>query len=170
MNIWLIGMMGSGKTTVGQLLAQERGADFHDVDAIISTRVAGTISELWQQSGEDGFRAIETSVIEELSVIRELSADTEAVIASGGGAVLQAGNRQAMRGSGTVVWLRASADVLAARLVGATDRPLLADGVHAPLSELLETRLAAYQEAAHHVVDTTDVTPAQVVEQIAAVV
>ena len=164
MNTWLVGMMGSGKTTVGQLLACERGVEFHDVDAIISTRVAGTISELWQQSGEDGFRAIEASVIE------ELSAGTDAVIASGGGAVLQAGNRQAMRRSGTVVWLQASADVLAARLVGTKDRPLLAGGGDARLTELLETRLAAYQEAAHHVVDTTHATPAQVVEQIAAVI
>ena len=160
MNIWLIGMMGSGKTTVGRLLANERGAEFHDVDAIISSRVAGTISDLWQESGEDGFRVIETTVI------TELAAETGAVIASGGGAILDAGNRQAMRRSGSVLWLQATVDVLAARLVGSDDRPLLGEGGTERLAELLETRLGAYEETAHHLVDTTASSPAQVVAQI----
>ena len=128
MNIWLIGMMGSGKTTVGRLLAGERDMEFRDVDSIISTRVAGTVSELWQWTGEEGFRALEADVVE------ELAAGAGAVIASGGGAVLAEANRQAMRRSGTVVWLQASADALAARLVGANDRPLLADDGTAPLA------------------------------------
>ena len=162
-NTWLVGMMGSGKTTVGRLLADDLAQELHDVDAIISGRSAGTISQLWHRTGEDGFRAIETTVVE------ELAAETGAVIASGGGAVLQESNRQAMRRSGTVIWLQASADVLAARLVGVTDRSLLADGSTARLAELLEERLATYQAAAHHIVDTTLITPTQVVEQIVEV-
>ena len=160
MNIWLIGMMGSGKTTVGRLLATERDMDFRDVDSIISTRVSGTIAELWQRTGEDGFRALESTVVEELAT------NTGAVIAGGGGAVLQEGNRQAMRRSGTVIWLQASADALAARLVGTTDRPLLTDGGTARLAELVAERVAVYQDAADHVVDTTRLTPQQVVEKI----
>ncbi len=160
MNIWLIGMMGSGKTTVGRLLAGERDMDFRDVDSIISTRVAATISELWQRTGEEGFRALEADVVEELAT------GAGAVIASGGGAVLAEANRQAMRRSGTVIWLQASADVLAARLVGATDRPLLADDGTAPLAELLNERLGAYEDAAHHLVDTTSLTPVEVVDKI----
>ena len=134
--------------------------EFHDVDAIITTRVSGTISELWQQSGEDGFRAIESTVVE------ELAASDGAVIASGGGAVLHEGNRQAMRRSGTVIWLRAPADTLAVRLLGATDRPLLADGSTARLTELLEERLGAYEDVANHVVETEPMTPGEVVEKI----
>lgn len=152
--------MGSGKTTVGRLLANKRNMQFHDIDAIITTRVAGTIAELWQDGGEDGFRAIETTVVE------ELAATDGAVIASGGGAVLQDGNRQAMRRSGTVIWLQAPADALAARLVGTTDRPLLTDGSAARLTELLEERLSAYEDAAQHVVDTGPLNPGEVVDVI----
>ena len=152
--------MGSGKTTVGRLLASQRGLEFHDMDAIITTRVAGTISELWQESGEDGFRAIESTVVE------ELAAGDGAVIASGGGAVLHEANRHAMRRSGTVVWLQAPVETLAARLVGATDRPLLASGGAERLTELLGERLGAYEHAAHHVVDTAADTPGEVVEKI----
>lgn len=160
MNIWLIGMMGSGKTTVGYLLADKRKTAFHDVDTIISARVSATISDLWQERGEDGFRALEATVIE------ELAAEAGSIIASGGGAVLDVGNRRTMRRSGKVFWLQASADALAARLVGTTDRPLLKDGGAARLSELLQERLAAYEEAAHHRIDTTKLTPAEVVEVI----
>jgi shikimate kinase len=160
MNIWLIGMMGSGKTTVGRLLASERAMEFRDVDSIISARVAGTISDLWQQTGEEGFRALEADVVEELATV------AGTVIASGGGAVLAEANRQAMRRSGTVIWLHCSADTLAARLVGATDRPLLADDSTAPLAELLVERLEVYEDAAHHLVDTTSLTPVEVVEKI----
>lgn len=160
MNIWLIGMMGSGKTTVGRLLAHKRMMDFHDVDAIITTRAAGSVSELWRRSGEDGFRAIEATVVE------ELAAGDGAVIASGGGAVMQDGNRQAMRRSGLVIWLQASPDILAARLVDADDRPLLADGSSGRITELLEKRLGAYQEAAHHAVDTSHLTPGEVVDKV----
>ncbi len=160
MNIWLIGMMGSGKTTVGRLLASERDMEFRDVDSIISTRVGGTISKLWHRTGEEGFRALEADIVEEVAT------GTGAVIASGGGAVLAEANRQAMRRSGTVIWLQASADALAARLVGATDRPLLADDGTAPLAELLNERLGAYEDAAHHLVDTTSLTPVEVVDKI----
>ncbi len=153
-------MMGSGKTTVGYLLADKRQVAFHDVDAIISARVSSTISDLWQERGEDGFRALEATVIE------ELAAQAGSIIASGGGAVLDEGNRRAMRRSGRVFWLQASADALATRLVGATDRPLLTDGGTARLSELLQQRLSAYEEAAHHLIDTTKMTPAEVVEEI----
>ena len=124
------------------------------------TRVAATISELWQRTGEEGFRALEADVVEELATV------AGAVIASGGGAVLAESNRQSMRRSGTVIWLQASADALAARLAGATDRPLLADGETAPLAELLAERLGAYEVAAHHLVDTTGLTPVEVVEKI----
>ncbi len=85
MNIWLIGMMGSGKTTVGHLLADRRQARFRDVDTIISDRVGGSISDLWRERGEDGFRALETTVI------AELASESGSVIASGGGAILDEG-------------------------------------------------------------------------------
>ncbi len=75
-----------------------------------------------------------------------------------------------MRRSGTVFWLQASADALAARLVGVTDRPLLGDGGAAQLSELLAERLSAYEEAAHHLIDTSGKTPEEVVEEIDGVI
>ena len=162
MHVWLIGMMGSGKTTVGRLVAAGAAVDFYDVDLEVVRRRGASIPDIWGREGEDGFRALETTVIE------QLSGAAPAVIATGGGAVLREPNRRAMRRSGTVVWLRAPAGVLAQRVGGGAGRPLLADdGGAERLAELIESRRPAYQAAAHHTIGTEDRTPAEVAAEVA---
>ena len=161
MHLWLIGMMGSGKTTVGRLVATGAGIDFYDVDLLVVERRGISIPDIWAREGEDAFRAVETAVIE------QLAAGDPAVISTGGGAVLHDGNRRAMRRSGTVVWLQASAAVLADRVAGGLGRPLLADGGgEGRLAELIEERHSVYQAAAHHIVGTENRTPADVAAQV----
>ncbi len=160
MSLWLIGMMGSGKTTVGRLVAAQARLPFHDVDLIVQERLGKSIPELWDASGEDTFRAIESTIIE------ELASGDGAVISTGGGAVLRAANRKAMNRSGKVVWLTASPAVLAGRLVGSTERPLLGSGGEARLAELLEERSALYEKIAHLSLSTVGRTPAEVAGEI----
>lgn len=161
MHLWLIGMMGSGKTTVGRLVAAGAGVPFHDVDLVVADRRGASISELWEREGEDTFRMLEAAAIE------ELSGAAPAVISTGGGAILREANRRAMRRSGTVVWLQASPAVLARRVGGGRGRPLLADGgAAARLEELMEARHDAYVAIAHHTVSTEGRTPAEVAEEV----
>jgi shikimate kinase len=161
MHLWLIGMMGSGKTTVGRLVAAAASVEFHDVDLAVADRRGTSVPELWEREGEDTFRALEATVIEELS-----GADP-AVISTGGGAILREANRRAMRRSGTVVWLQASPAVLARRVGGGAGRPLLAEGgTVARLAELIDARRDAYAATAHHIVNTEDRTPADVAEEV----
>ena len=162
MNLWLIGMMGSGKTTVGRVVAARTGRPFRDVDLIVAERMGTSIPELWQREGEDTFRAIEAAIIEELTV------EDGAVISTGGGAILREGNRNAMRRSGTVVWLQATAEVLASRVGGSLDRPVLGGGGATRLNELLVERAEAYKAAAHHTVSTGGRTPGEVADEVAA--
>lgn len=161
MHLWLIGMMGSGKTTVGRLVAAAVDMDFHDVDLIVQQRRGTSIPELWEREGEDAFRAVEAAAIEELARAEP------AVISTGGGAVLREANRNAMRRSGTVVWLQAPAEVLAGRVTGGAGRPLLDHGGGRDrLAELLEARWADYELAAHHAVSTEGRTPAEVAGEV----
>ena len=160
MNLWLIGMMGSGKTTVGRLVAVGAELPFHDVDLIVQQRLGTSIPDLWEREGEDAFRAIEASVVS------ELASGQGAVISTGGGAILRKSNRRAMRRSGTVVWLQAPASVLAGRVGGSLERPVLGGGGEDRLAELLESRHHAYEAVAHHTVNTAERTPAEVAVEV----
>ncbi|RZV47026.1 MAG: shikimate kinase [Acidimicrobiia bacterium] len=162
MNLWLVGMMGSGKTTVGRVVAARTDRPFRDVDLIVAERLGTSIPDLWQRDGEDSFRAIESAII------GELASGSGAIISTGGGAILREGNRNAMRRTGTVVWLQATAPVLASRVGGSLDRPVLGGGGEGRLAELLEDRAAAYEEAADHTVNTDGRTPAEVADEVAA--
>lgn len=161
MNLWLVGMMGSGKTTVGRLVSVVAGVPFRDVDLIVQERIGSTIPDLWEREGENAFRAIETTIVS------ELASGKGAVISTGGGAVLRESNRRAMRRSGTVVWLQAPASVLAGRVGGSLERPVLGGGGEDRLAELLESRRSAYEAVAHHTVNTAGRTPAEVAAEVA---
>lgn len=162
MKLWLIGMMGSGKTTVGRVVAARLDRPFRDVDLIVAERLGTSIPELWRRDGEDTFRAIEAAIIE------ELAAGDDAIISTGGGAILREGNRNAMRRTGTVVWLQATAEVLASRVGGSLDRPVLGGKGAARLRELLDERADAYEAAAHRTVRTDGRTPGEVADEVAA--
>lgn len=147
-HLWLIGMMGSGKTTVGKLVAAARGTPHWDADRLLEERAGRSIPEIFAARGEGFFRELEREMIARLAA----KAETGAVISTGGGAVLDGANRAAMRGSGAVAWLDAPVSVLAERAEGG--RPLL-EGREAEsrLGELLAERRPCYQAAAHYAID-----------------
>lgn len=148
-NIFLVGMMGAGKTTVGKALARRLGLGFVDCDREIVERTGVPIATIFEIEGEAGFRQRESAVL------AELARGSHAVIATGGGAVLAEANRRLMRENGTVVYLRASIDHLHERTRRSTTRPLLAKGDRrATLAALLEARDPLYREAAHVIVDS----------------
>lgn len=161
-NLLLVGFMGTGKSTVGRLLAERLGWRLVDTDALI-VRVAGKeIPAIFRDEGEASFRDRETTVL--LGVC----AGERQVIATGGGAVLREENVAALRGAGLVVWLTARAEVIAERTSRRADRPLLA-GDESPLERvlrLLAARGDAYQRAAHMVVDASDRSPAAIAGEI----
>ncbi len=148
-NIFLVGMMGAGKTTVGRALAQKMQMRFADTDKILVERTGVPVATIFEIEGEAGFRRRESAIL------AELARDPQCVIATGGGAVLAAENREVMRRCGTVVYLRARVEHLWERTRHDTNRPLLATpDPRATLARLLEERDPLYREAAHVVVDT----------------
>jgi len=148
-NIFLVGMMGAGKTTIGKALAQRLRREFVDTDRILVERTGVPVATVFEIEGEEGFRRRESGVLVELAR-RE-----DCVIATGGGVVLAEDNRRVMRDAGTVVYLRARIDNLWERTRHDTTRPLLATpDPRGTLALLVEQREPLYREAAHVVVET----------------
>lgn len=147
--ITLIGLMGAGKTTVGQFLAAKLELPFVDSDKVIEEQAGVTVSEIFARDGEAFFRKVEAKVIDEI-----LSKGEICILATGGGAYLNEATRAIINGKSTSVWLRASVDTLVERLEHNNSRPLL-DGVdkRAMLTKLMGERYPIY-ETAHVVVDT----------------
>lgn len=160
MNLVLTGFMGTGKSTLGRLVADRLGRPFVDMDSVIAARAGQPIPAIFAAQGEQAFRALERALCQ------ELAAQDGLVIATGGGALVDPENRAAMQRSGLVICLTASPAALAERLAGAGDRPLLAgDDPAARIAALLADRAAAYA-ALPHQLDTTTLTPEQVTEAI----
>jgi len=148
-SIFLVGMMGAGKTSVGRVLAKRLQKSFYDSDQVIEDRTGVKIPVIFEIEGEAGFRVRESAVIDELTALRDI------VLATGGGAVLSERNRERLKTTGTVVYLRASVRDLLNRTRHDKNRPLL-QGVdpRARLTELYEKRDPLYREVAHLIVDT----------------
>jgi shikimate kinase len=148
-NIYLVGMMGAGKTTLGRALAQRLRREFVDSDRVLVERTGVPVATIFEIEGEDGFRRRESSLL------AELCTRGQCVVATGGGVVLSEENRGLMRASGTVVYLRARVESLWERTRHDSSRPLLATpDPKARLAEILAERDPLYREAAHLVVDT----------------
>lgn len=147
-NIYLVGLMGSGKTTIGRLIARRMGRTFYDSDQEIVARTGVQIPVIFELEGEDGFRR------REAQVISELADEGGVVVATGGGAVLNPANRESMKASGWVVYLDVPTPVLLERTRHDTNRPLLqvADPA-AKLDSLRADRDPLYREIAHLVID-----------------
>jgi shikimate kinase len=156
--IVIVGAPGSGKSTVGAMLADQLDVAFRDVDAVIVERAGKPIAEIFTDDGEAAFRALEEQVTFELL-------ELPGVLSLGGGAVLSPATRVALRGH-RVVWLRIGLSQSVKRVGLDTARPLLLGNVRGQLLKLLNERAALYTEVATEVVDTDDKTPAQVVEMI----
>lgn len=145
----LVGLPGSGKSTVGRALARRLQLPLFDADAVIEQRLGCTIRDWFEQHGEAAFRDLEEQVID------ELTQGPPAVLATGGGAVLRSANRERLNARGTVVYLRSSPEQIYRRLRNDTKRPLLqvADPLQR-LRDLHAQRDALYRECAHYVIDT----------------
>jgi shikimate kinase len=148
-NVWLIGPMGAGKTTIGRQLARELGREFIDSDHEIEARTGADIPWIFDIEGEAGFRRRERAVIEDLCTRHGL------VIATGGGAVIDPLNRADMARSGMVVYLNASPDRIYARTRRSQHRPLLRTAdPRARIADLVAQRDPLYREIADVIVDT----------------
>jgi shikimate kinase / 3-dehydroquinate synthase len=158
-NIVLVGFMGSGKTTVGERLAERMGRRFIDLDQEIARDAGRSIAEIFAQEGETGFRERETRGLEQ--VLKE----DGAVIAAGGGAPLRDSNWRDIRERGCVVALTAEPAELARRLNGSHGRPLLRPDPRSAIGSLLPSRMSRYLEA-DLVVPTDGKAPAQVAAEI----
>lgn len=159
MTVWLIGMMGSGKSTVGRLAAERVGVPFYDMDLLIEGRAGMTIAEIWTQFGERGFRRMESDEL------RALPSGSH-IAAAGGGAILEPANREIIAVDDKVVWLRTDAATLALRLAGDESRPLLGDTPEQTLVTLLEKRAPLYQALATNQVETAGRSLDDVVDEV----
>ena len=156
--IVLVGAPGSGKSTVGALLAERLGVPFRDVDAVIVERTGKSITEIFTDDGEAAFRALEEQLTAELLPL-------PGVLSLGGGAVLSATTRAALHDH-RVVWLRVGLAQSVKRVGLDTARPLLLGNVRGTLRKLLDERAELYREVSSQVIDTDSTTPADVVEMI----
>ncbi|WP_111893757.1 shikimate kinase AroK [Acinetobacter sp. MB5] len=148
-NIYLVGPMGAGKTTVGRHLAELLGREFVDSDHEIERKTGASIPWIFEKEGELGFRQREQLVIDELTKRSNL------VLATGGGAVTQLSNRNALKQRGIVVYLFAPVEVQLQRTYRDKNRPLLqVENPEQRLQDLLTLRDPLYREVAHYVIDT----------------
>jgi shikimate kinase len=166
MNIVLIGYRGTGKSTVGRLLAARLGRELVSTDAEIVKRAQRTIPEIVAQQGWDYFRDLESDVC------RELAGRDQLVIDTGGGAILRTQNVEALKKDGTLFWLTASVETIAKRIGGDNQRPSLT-GIKSFIDEIqdvLQERTPKYRAAADHIIRTDDQSINQLVETLLTLV
>ena len=159
-NIYLIGFMGAGKTSVGMVLAKKLRLEFRDLDELIEAECGKTISRIFSEHGEAFFRDLESKKLQSVSQNRGQ------IVATGGGIVLRESNWKIMKEGGITVYLKASTDVLWSRIKDDTSRPLLQ--VEKPFEkarELLSMRIRLYEEA-DLIIDTENKSPDNVADHI----
>jgi shikimate kinase len=162
-SIYLVGMMGAGKTSVGRVLARRLGKQFYDSDHEIEGRTGVAIPVIFDIEGEAGFRAREHTVLSELTDLKNI------VLATGGGAVVDADNRRMLRERGTVVYLRGAVRELLNLTRHDKNRPLLqTEDPRARLNALFEQRDPLYREVAHIVMETGSPSLSSLVNRLEA--
>ncbi|WP_455241938.1 shikimate kinase [Petrachloros mirabilis] len=162
MNLILIGYRGTGKSTVGKVLAKRLDRELISTDKEIVKRAGRSIPEIVQEKGWEYFRDLESDVC------RDLAGRDNLVIDTGGGAILRQGNVEALKRNGTLFWLTASVDTIAGRIGGDTQRPSLtgAKSFVEEIEEVLRERTPKYQAAADHVLSTEG----QSIQQLATII
>ncbi len=160
-NIVLIGFMGAGKTTIGNLLAKETGLAQYDFDQILVNKIGMSIADYFDAHGSEAFREIETQVLEE-------SRDWEGIISTGGGIVLKERNREILKEMPLVIYLKANLDELIHRVVldKRNVRPLADSKSPDEIKEVYLPRVPLYEESATCIIETTDRTPEDIVQEI----
>jgi shikimate kinase len=162
LNIYLIGMMGAGKTTVGQLLAEKLQYRFIDIDNVIETVSHKTINQIFAQEGESAFRQLETDVLV------QVSAYLRTVIATGGGIILRQNNWSYLQ-EGLVIYLDVPVELLVSRLANDQTRPLLQTGdLTSKLTKIKQERECLYQQADIRIPITAENQVADIVAEIIA--
>ena len=157
-NIILIGFMGSGKTSVGKLLAQRLSYSFCDTDQLLESKAGDTINHIFLVHGEEYFRNMETQLLLELS-----STLRQTVLSTGGGMPLREQNSRLLMKLGFVVYLKASKETTVNRLMGDTTRPLLnGEELSHKVERMLSIRTPIYEKAAHKIIVTDDKTPDEI--------
>ncbi|MCB1204854.1 MAG: shikimate kinase [Verrucomicrobiae bacterium] len=152
-NLILIGFMGTGKTSVGMRVAKSLGFRFVDTDKLIVKKTGKPIPKIFEESGEEAFRRMETEVL------RQCAAGENQVISTGGGIVTREENRDILREAGYVVWLRTSPEIIYERVRRNRNRPLLR--TQDPLKtirDLLDTRTAHYEDCSDLAITTDHLT------------
>jgi len=161
-NIYLIGFMGTGKSTIGRELARFLGKKFVDMDNLLQKRMGMTVSQIFEKHGEQFFRE------QELEVAKELAAQTGRVIATGGGSILNPKVRDIFCNNGLMICLFTDRDQLLQRLKRTDRRPLLRGSeevIEEKVDKLIEERKNAYQCSSIRV-NTTNMTPQEVAKKI----
>ena len=160
MMITLTGFMGSGKTTVGKVLADFLGCPFFDLDDLIVKKAGKSIPDIFAQDGEAAFRDLEAQLLRQQV---KKYAESTVVLALGGGAILAPASASLLRDKTVCIYLRATLDTLLQRLAGETAGRPLAD---AALAARLAEREPLYEETAHVIIDTDGLSPDEVADEI----
>ena len=159
--IFLIGLMGSGKTTIGKIVAKKLHFTFMDSDVLIEEKTGVKVPLIFEYEGEEGFRKREASCLIELVTKNDM------VLATGGGMVLSRDNRELLAQSGSVIYLKAHTDELARRLTNYKSRPLLQHvDVKQKLKELLESREVLYESCADYIIQTKNKRAVDIADEI----
>ena len=164
-NVFLIGPMGAGKSTIGRLLAAELNLDFKDTDKEIEERSGVDIPWIFDKEGEEGFRQ------REAAMLAELSQQDSILLATGGGIILKPENRKILAANGTVVYLMTSIEEQVRRTARDRKRPLLqTESPRDVLTSLMEVRHPLYQEVADYAINTDGRSPKSVAQEIARLI
>jgi len=164
-NVYLVGPMGAGKSTIGRVLAAELHLGFRDSDRVIEERTGADIPWIFDMEGEEGFRDRESAVLVELSQMQDM------VIATGGGIILRTQNCDMMRASGYVCYLTASTEQLVERTARDKKRPLLqVENPRQKIIDLLALRDPLYRAAADFIINTDRRSPKLVAQEISSLI
>ncbi len=161
MNIFIVGPMGSGKSTVGKIISDELFLNFFDTDEEIENRTGASIDWIFDLEGEEGFRKRESGIL------GEMVQKNSVVLSTGGGIILSENNRELLSSRGTVFYLATPISVQLERTTKDKDRPLLKNGDPGQiLKELHEKRKDLYESVSDHIVETEDKSSQEVASEI----
>jgi len=160
-NIFLIGLMGSGKTTIGRILSKKLNKDFYDSDYVVEEKTGVKVPLIFEYEGEVGFRKREESVLKDLVYLKNI------VLATGGGVILSQNNRELLKKNGYVIYLKSNCEDLAARMVDDKSRPLLQKGdLKQTLNNLFKFRDPLYEDISDQIIDTKNKRASEITSEI----